>query len=141
MSAGDECAPCGAEIEEQLERMGRRRRPPFRPMLEVPAEEAPIPPALAAVATSPLCDVLLEVFAAAGELESVDRQDIGKAAVGFARAKGARGARRALVHLAAVAVKFASRLRPRTGGEHDSPPPRNPDGGILAGGVPVRLRG
>jgi hypothetical protein len=83
-----------------------------------------------------LKDVLLDVFREASSLERPAREEIGKAAVSFARARGWRETRAALITLSAVAVKFAARLdipRPSTRAKSLT----DPSAGALSGQVPV----
>jgi hypothetical protein len=145
----DQCATCRAELAEQLERMGvgpgRAHLPPAGiapdpaipplPALELQPARRPGDD-LDDLASSPLKDVLLDVFREASALERPAREEIGKAAVSFARARGWRETRAALITLSAVAVKFAARLnvpRPSTSAKSLT----DPSAGALSGQVPV----
>jgi hypothetical protein len=150
----DQCARCRAELAEQLERMGGpgRAMPSSPPAALEMAPDPAIPPLPAPalelkparrpgdilddLASSPLKDVLLDVFREASSLERPAREEIGKAAVSFARARGWRETRAALITLSAVAVKFAARLdipRPSTRAKSLT----DPSAGALSGQVPV----
>lgn len=51
----------------------------------------------------------------AGEMQGTDRQDVGRAALGFAKAVGQDGNYEAALELAACALAFAARIRPVEG--------------------------
>lgn len=57
----------------------------------------------------------VQVAVRAGGLQGTDRQDVGSAALGFAKAVGQDGNYEAALELAACALAFAARIRPTVG--------------------------